>query len=326
MLQKKFYIGQKVWLKHEQQLATVSDNSDNDIIYVIADGMEIPVFAEDVDVDVPASDGIHKERNEESSKSEEVISGNDRTEIKIVFEPIKNSEETTGFKVYLINSTFELNKIKYSLYERDYLFFTHAFEAEPQKINFLHTLEFDQLNESPEIEVQIWVGEKYFKRNIRIKPKNFFNKLAFVQELNSDGYLFLLELANEQEPEITDDKFELDTDKLKHLMQNKAMKNKNVLQQSHAERVIDLHIEKIMKDFKALSNNDIVDIQLSYFQRALSAAMRSHLDHMFVIHGLGKGVLKNRIFDILRTYPGIKEFKNDYHPLFGWGATEIIFK
>ena len=109
-------------------------------------------------------------------------------------------------------------------------------------------------------------------------------------------------------------------------MQNKAMKNKNVLQQSHAERVIDLHIEKIMKDFKALSNNDIVDIQLSYFQRALSAAMRSHLDHMFVIHGLGKGVLKNRIFDILRTYPGIKEFKNDYHPLFGWGATEIIFK
>ena len=53
MVQKKFSIGQQVWLKYDKRVAVVSDNSDNDIIYVIADDMEIPVFGEDVEIDIP---------------------------------------------------------------------------------------------------------------------------------------------------------------------------------------------------------------------------------------------------------------------------------
>jgi dsDNA-specific endonuclease/ATPase MutS2 len=144
--------------------------------------------------------------------------------------------------------------------------------------------------------------------------------------LNNEAYVFSFELDTEKNPEKSNQKFEVNHDLLRHSMQSKLKTGKTVLSHQPAERVVDLHIEKITKDYKGLSNNDIVEIQLSYFQRALNAALRSHLDHMYVIHGLGKGVLKNRVFDILKTYDGIKEFRNDYHPRFGWGATEIIFK
>jgi dsDNA-specific endonuclease/ATPase MutS2 len=218
------------------------------------------------------------------------------------------------------------DKIKYTLYEGEDLFFTHTFKVSPDEIIFLHTLEFDRLNEAPEIELQIETGGKTVQKNIRIKPKNFFNKLTFVEQINNEAYLFSFILDTEKKVEQNDLQFEVNHDQLRYSMQNRMKTEKSVLHNQPAERVVDLHIEKITKDYKNLSNNEIVEIQLSYFQRALNAALRSHLDHMYVIHGLGKGVLKNRVFDILKTYTGIKEFKNDYHPRFGWGATEIIFK
>jgi dsDNA-specific endonuclease/ATPase MutS2 len=44
-----------------------------------------------------------------------------------------------------------------------------------------------------------------------------------------------------------------------------------------------------------------------------------------VIHGLGKGKLKNEIATRLINHPEVKTFKNEYHPKYGFGATEIIF-
>ncbi len=326
MLQKKFNIGQKVWLKHDKQEAVVSDNADNDIIYVIADDMEIPVFAEDVDTNIPSLEPTI-EQSKEKEKEQPVTNANEeKTEVNIAFEPLKNGEEIKEFKIWFINAPVKSDKIKYTLYEREDLFFTHTFKASPNEIIFLHTLEFDQLNESPEIELQISEGEKTVQKNIRIKPKNFFNKLTFVQQLNNEAYVFSFGLDAEKKEEQNYQQFEVNHDRLRYSMQAKPNIGKTVLHNHPAERVVDLHIEKITKDYKKLSNNEIVEIQLNYFQKALNAALHSHLDHMYVIHGLGKGVLKNRVFDILKTYTGIKEFKNEYHPRFGWGATEIIFK
>lgn len=316
--------GQKVWLKHNGEVAVVSDNSDNDIIYVIAGDMEIPVFADDVITETPElipGKKSHEEKKFESAPNE---TGIESGGIEIVFQPLFNDDEITEFKIYFITPPIKIDKVKYAFYEGDNLFFNHSFSPLSGEVVFLHTLEFDQLNESPEIELQVQTGNSTFHKYIKIKPKNFFNKLGFVPQLSMDAFVFSIEFVPKEEVKHVQEKFEINATQLKHSMQRKE--DKKSAYSHSAERVVDLHIEKIAKDFKSLSNSEIIEIQLNYFQRALNAALRSHLNHMFVIHGLGKGVLKNKIAEILKTYPGIKSYNNDYHPLFGWGATEIIFK
>ncbi len=48
--------------------------------------------------------------------------------------------------------------------------------------------------------------------------------------------------------------------------------------------------------------------------------------NLIVIHGVGKGRLKDEIHEILKTKKEVKSFINQYDPRFGYGATEIIFQ
>lgn len=84
--------------------------------------------------------------------------------------------------------------------------------------------------------------------------------------------------------------------------------------------VIDLH----------LVSNDIVDFPLQYqldvFERELDKALVLGLTELYVIHGIGEGILKAEVHKICSEHPHILEYKNEYHPLYGMGSTKIIFK
>jgi dsDNA-specific endonuclease/ATPase MutS2 len=45
-----------------------------------------------------------------------------------------------------------------------------------------------------------------------------------------------------------------------------------------------------------------------------------------VVHGIGKGKLKDEIHEILKTKKEVKSFINKYDSRFGYGATEILFQ
>ena len=47
---------------------------------------------------------------------------------------------------------------------------------------------------------------------------------------------------------------------------------------------------------------------------------------MVVIHGLGKGKLREEVHAILKQMPEIGRFKNEWSGKYGFGATEIYFK
>jgi dsDNA-specific endonuclease/ATPase MutS2 len=46
---------------------------------------------------------------------------------------------------------------------------------------------------------------------------------------------------------------------------------------------------------------------------------------LIVIHGVGKGKLKDEIHQILKQKKEVKNFIHRYHPRYGYGATEIYF-
>lgn len=64
---------------------------------------------------------------------------------------------------------------------------------------------------------------------------------------------------------------------------------------------------------------------MSHFEAFLSKAVRLGVPSVFIIHGVGKGVLKDAISQRLKQHPNVAEFRNEYHPKYGWGATEVFF-
>jgi hypothetical protein len=89
--------------------------------------------------------------------------------------------------------------------------------------------------------------------------------------------------------------------------------------------VIDLHIEKITDDWKGLSNYEILTIQLREFEKYFDLAYMHLQPDLIVIHGVGKGKLKEEIHQILKQKKEVKNFVHRYHPRYGYGATEIYF-
>ena len=87
---------------------------------------------------------------------------------------------------------------------------------------------------------------------------------------------------------------------------------------------IDLHADKIIPSTIKIFPHEILNYQIKAFQKYMDQAIRLGVDRVFIIHGIGEGKLKNRIHQMLDQMTHIQSFKNEYHPKYGWGATEVI--
>ena len=90
--------------------------------------------------------------------------------------------------------------------------------------------------------------------------------------------------------------------------------------------VIDLHAEKLTDDWRNLSNYEILSLQLKTFEKYYDLALAHLLPSLIVVHGMGTGKLRDEIHELLRLRKEVKSFVNQYHPQFGYGATEIFFQ
>lgn len=86
--------------------------------------------------------------------------------------------------------------------------------------------------------------------------------------------------------------------------------------------IIDLHIEKLVKSTRQMSNGEIVDYQIRYAQACIDNARRNRQKRLIFIHGVGEGVLKSELKYLFTGYMDIDFFEADYYK-FGQGATEV---
>ena len=89
---------------------------------------------------------------------------------------------------------------------------------------------------------------------------------------------------------------------------------------------IDLHIEVLVDDSQLLDSEDILNIQLSEFNTCLENAVISGADQIIFIHGVGNGILRNKIHKKLSQYPHTKYFEDARKEKFGYGATKVHLK
>jgi len=86
----------------------------------------------------------------------------------------------------------------------------------------------------------------------------------------------------------------------------------------------DLHAAALIPGYKSFSKQEILHRQLAAFEEYLHEAYRIGQDKIVLIHGIGEGKLKDRIHQRLDQIDWVKDFRNEYHPRYGWGATEVF--
>lgn len=267
-------------------------------------------------------------RRSESAKGMQNLSDNDRSGHKpgglhLLFKPREGEEK---FSVYLKNDSGQKLRLHYT-------FFINGTLDTSQRQSLAHGDEMlmqffpkDLLNDLPVFAVEVWPeggGENvahHFECEIRVKAKQFFSEKYILEDGITRRFTFFDELPSRKEQQemiaAGKEKGGAGTDP--------KVSKVDILGKATFPDFIDLHLEKLDLSGEALKKEAILQLQLDAFERYLEQAVRHGLHKVYIVHGLGKGILRDQIAERLKTNPSVTSFNNDYHHRFGFGATEVI--
>jgi hypothetical protein len=239
-----------------------------------------------------------------------------------------NDEVVELFKIHLVNKTDHGYKFTY----RQHFFGEPEFELKNEVRAFydfyLHDISFPDFNDNPSFEFEFSLitpdNKKagHFEANVKIKAKQLFKQIEVMKEKNEPTISY--KLFDVYPDKVFEDKFELSGLAAKGFKIYEAKQARKHLDPPRS--VIDLHMEKLTTDWKGMSNQEILDMQLKEFEKWYDNSIAHLQPSLIVIHGVGSGRLRDEIHDILKTRREVKTFINQYDPRFGYGATEIFFQ
>ncbi len=342
----KYQIGDTVLILHSGEEGVVADIINDKMMMVDIKGVIFPVYMDQVDFPyfkrfsekkiVPVKkekqyiDDVRKEKRAELDRVEDGT--------WLTFLPVMDTDEfgdlvVEELKLHLVNHT----TLAYNFIYKLHYFGKPDFELKnlvhPFEDFYLHDIPFENLNDSPSFEFEFMLAEPdkkkaaHFEASVKLKPKQLFMR---IEELRQRNQATFSQLLFEKYPDKSvEDKVESDS----YRMGRPAGKGYKIYDAAKAREhlepartVIDLHIEKLADDWKHMSNYEILSLQLKTFEKYYYLAVAHHQASLIVVHGLGEGVLRDEIHDILRLKKEVKSFVNQYHPGYGYGATEIFFQ
>lgn len=336
-----YEVGDIVLIIHSGEEARVIDIINNKMLMVDVKGVTFPVYADQVEYpyfkrftekkpqlvkkEKKYIDDVRKEKRTEVNRVEDGV--------WLTFLPVMDFDEfgdvvVEELKLHLVNHTRRNYNFIYKLHFFGKPDFELKNTVQPFEDFYLHDIPFEDLNDSPAFDFEFTqpVPEKgkasHYEAGVKLKPKQLFAK---IEELKQKNLATFSQLLFENYPDkLIEDKVEMGRLAAKGYKVYDSSKGRQHLEP--ARTVVDLHIEKLTDDYRRMSNFDIVNLQLKTFEKYYDLAVAHHQPWLIVIHGVGEGVLRDEIHDILRLKKEVKTFVNQYHPAYGYGATEIYFK
>lgn len=337
----KYQLGDKIILLHSDEEGEVVDIINDKMVLVDISGVRFPVYMDQIDFPYfkrftekklfPSKKEkkyIDDIRKEKVSAKEQVANGLWLSFIPIFDKDVFDDDVVENFKIYLVNQTRDALNFTYRLMIGGHADFELKNSILPMAEFYVHNVPFEQMNDSPrfDIEFSLQVPDNkkapYYESSLKIKAKQLFNKIEEMRLQNLPNFSF--QLFEVYPDKIEDDRPDLGKLYAKGYKIYEASSASQHLQP--ARSVVDLHIEKLTDSWKHLSNFEILTLQLRAFEKYYDLAIANRASNLIVIHGVGKGKLREEIHDILKTKPEVSSFINQYHPNFGYGATEIVFK
>ena len=104
-----------------------------------------------------------------------------------------------------------------------------------------------------------------------------------------------------------------------------SKKRKGVKAKSKKEIIppmeVDLHLEKLVKNYKGMDNYDKLSLQIDTAKHKLEFAIRNRIPRIVFIHGVGEGILKEELNYLFNRY-NVSVSEASYQK-YGMGATEV---
>ena len=336
----KFQVGDKVVVKHTNEEADVVEIINDKMLLIEVKGVKFPAYIDQLEFPyfkrftekqlvLPKKekkyiDDVHRETKPLAKK---IIDGVWLTFIAVMDTDEFGDEVVEDLKIHLVNRTesgYSFNyQLSYINKEGFELVNTiHAFED-----FYIHDIAFENLNDSPVFDIEFSLVEQdknkapYYETSLKLRAKQVF---ARIQELRQKGEAtFSYKLFETYPGKPLQESFDMGP------LTNAGYKVYDAVQaRQHlepAKHEIDLHIEAITTDHEKLSNFEKFTLQLKTFEKYLDLAIVHHQKTLIVIHGIGVGKLRDEIHEILKLRREVKTFINQYHPSYGYGATEIYF-
>jgi len=339
----KFQQGDRVILVHSGEEGEIVDFINKDMALVDVNGVRFPVYLDQVDF--PYFERFTKKKEEplrkklyleDLKKEKKPATSAYKLEegIWLSFLPVFDKDVFEDdvveyFRLYLVNQTATHYLFHYTQKLGGQLNFELKNEVSPFSDIYLHDLPFETLNDSPRFDFEFSLKKPEKKKaahaeaSLKIKAKQVFNKVEEIRMKQEASFAYLLLDRYPDKPE------EEKTDLSKLTAAGYKVYESGRVNKEHLEparSVVDLHIEKLTDDVTNISKQDMLDLQLRAFEKYYGLALMHHLPQLIVIHGVGTGRLRDEIHDILRLKKEVRSFVNQFHPLYGFGATEIYFR
>ncbi len=345
-----FGLGNKVRFIHTGTEGVIRRFLDDGMIIVEVDrGIEIPAspeYLERVDKDLKSSSVKGKVIHEVPKEEKQGIPLPERQYqilrdegIALAFEAKKRLDGTTAsYAVYLLNVTQYQVTYDLKLSRKGEKLNAQSGSVAPESASKIMDMYADYLSDNPRVEIgcrqRSTAGDgEWLSKDFKLKPQQFFKREKTAALLDRKAFVYPL-FKPFEEKERQGESLKKYTQKNHVPKKNMAKdeiyvrigKSANVKEFAEFPREIDLHIERLVKDASKMSNGEILNIQIKAFEDYLRNAVRLGVVKVCVIHGKGKGKLKNEIATRLINHSEVKTFKDAHQTRYGaGGATEIEF-
>lgn len=235
----------------------------------------------------------------------------------------------TSYTIYLVNDYNTSFSFEFKLFLNQQL--EHGFNKIIPANTFFAIGEFlqAQFNDSASVE---FVCPKFdFKKIIKLKYRKFLKTKQDVPLIGINTYAFLL--FNQLNP------YQKKSSSIKDYTTNhkkerndlmapvkRLYRSFDLMDVAAFEPELDLHAEKLVNDTSEFTARELYELQLQVLEDFITKSVEFSLKEVFIIHGLGKGKLKQGVDDFLRFHGDVKNYKNEFHEKYGFGATKVRLK
>lgn len=333
----KFSIGDKVLLLPTNEEGVVIDFIGKDMLEVEVNGIRFPIYIEDVDHPYlkwftdksvskkPQKLAEHLVVEKPKQRPSKLVKG-----IYLSFIPNFKKDEiediVEAIRIHLLNEMPVSISFQYEVKLTNRTLFILEGVLHPFAHLYLHSIDLATMNDQPRFH---WRFEdeknKHFKSEegiLKIKSTKLFQHIDNLLKNNEPSFSYLLVNDFVEKPKKAEPQPSFHFVPSSPKVQYVKLHALNELPRNE----LDLHIEELVDNVKGLSNDAMLHIQINALEKYVHLAILHHMDRMYVIHGVGAGVLKKAVHDFLATVPEVKYFKNEWIGKYGYGATVVVFK
>ena len=311
-------IGDKVRLLHGTESGVIVAIKGGIIEVEIEDGFSIPVSKSEI-VLVAAEEAKRFGKPEEVGKIQTSL-GEVKAAKGLFFALLPLNDQK--FSLHFINNTdWDLPFAIHKAQSQDYFQTIASGYLQAKSTQRIEDVSLAQLDQWGTYTIQgLFAQKTLFRLQEPLLKKIKFraNQLKNMQEiplLQKKGYLLQIDKEEMEQ---------MDTQKIQEqLWEKQTATQQTEMQVEKPTPEIDLHIESLLKEHKSLSNEQILNHQISVFEKALDNAIATGMEEIIFIHGVGSGTLKYEIQKRISKHPNIAYYKDAQKSKFGYGATYI---